>query len=88
MPETTQLDSDDLRLARAALARATRAVKLYPEDEDCRDELAEASAAYKEAKTAHFLRSVINSAPPLTSEARARLAALLAPVPVQRKRAS
>lgn len=85
------LTSKELKDARAAVGRAQRQVNLHPDDPECRKALLRAKQEYKELHTEHFLREVVSSAPPLTSEQRTRLAALLVPAtpPARtRKRAS
>lgn len=85
--QAPKLDSRALVVTRAAVARAKRQVNLHPTDPERREALFAAEAKYKEVMTAEFIRSMVSTAPPLSPEARARLAALLAPARAKRRTA-
>jgi hypothetical protein len=60
---------------------------MYPGDVAKQREWIRAKRHYNTLVAEDFVEQIVNSAPPLTSEARTRLAALLAP-PARRRRSA
>lgn len=64
---------------RGKVAALTRCVSAGEREPDCQ-ELVEARRGLIEAKAADYIRRLLDAAPPLREEQRAKLAELLAPV--------
>ena len=70
--------ADPLAVHRAEIGRRALELKRKgPSDPDTVERLREAQAEYAEAKIAAFVKRVVETAPPLSTERRDRLALLL-----------